>query len=928
MDRFRAVLTELPPTGDGYSFQRNQHSQVTSSSASATGTIQYTWVGVQLREVHNQRTGEHVYFEYEPFYNLLKRQYGNGPEVRYFYDLLGEPDSMSVGGGTATRFETDPGYKGRILRVVDPEVDSTTYRWFGNTFRNTDTVVAGTRTTTHTYDTHGRRVSTKLPDGVIDSAAYDIVNRDTLIVGPHGHRIRKRFGSVFLDTLIDGKGQVYRWQYNALGWTTTEFDPLGQDQTYAYDRRGNPIRWVNRRDYTTTFAYDSVGRLKTRTLADGRVTTYSYRPPFSAWDVVTASNGESSDTLRVYGDTTYEITVRNGTAYVLKSVRNHAAQSLALTSPSGVHAPITYQGNAQGGLGSLTLGGAVTYTTNFNYNADGQLTNASVGEHFVPGPGIVPTTVVGRGYRSTHALAMQTFANGTQQIFFGTDHAQDTRGRLVERLDGDRNRRETFQYDSLGRLGDYKQYSVSPPCPPTDPAHEFGVPCTGGSHSLQEQRSFTYDAVGNIRTSAQDSIEPGNRLRRAKGYWFDYDPDGNLTRKHWIANAWEFDQYLWWNSIGELDSVWTTRQGVTQRVRFGYDGFGRRVRTNVDGQVTRYLHRGDQIAAEVDGGGTVIRKYSYYPGTDRPHSVETASGLFFYVTDGQGNVTGHIRADGLIADTLRYSPHGEIVSGGPTVALDRYRFAAREYDSEMSLYFNRARYYDPQIGRFISEDPIGLAGGVNPYAYAANDPVNYRDPGGLRKYCVYWYHYNWDKDDNLYLDYIEKGECWEDEGGGTGGVLDGSSQAQNSIVMCKWPPSDPKCWMIYKAIDALQKVAGPCGDLGRQAAQRYAAGRYGYDTERRQGAWLPTPAEIRTRNPALGMVRLGLEPWNMKWSISNPRRPDDGPFQVLQTVAVEEAHAAGYYGPHSSRPPDLLSPSRGDGHAEGRKCRLIYSGGR
>jgi len=57
-------------------------------------------------------------------------------------------------------------------------------------------------------------------------------------------------------------------------------------------------------------------------------------------------------------------------------------------------------------------------------------------------------------------------------------------------------------------------------------------------------------------------------------------------------------------------------------------------------------------------------------------------------------------------------------------------FAARQFDSETGLYYVRVRYYDPQLGRFISEDPIGLLGGINPYVYAGNDPVNQLDPSG------------------------------------------------------------------------------------------------------------------------------------------------------------------------------------------------------
>lgn len=66
------------------------------------------------------------------------------------------------------------------------------------------------------------------------------------------------------------------------------------------------------------------------------------------------------------------------------------------------------------------------------------------------------------------------------------------------------------------------------------------------------------------------------------------------------------------------------------------------------------------------------------------------------------------------------------------------RYAAREWDPVAGLYQVRARWYDPQTGRFVSEDPIGLAGGVNPYAYAANSPINFTDPSGLAAIVQIW----------------------------------------------------------------------------------------------------------------------------------------------------------------------------------------------
>ena len=79
------------------------------------------------------------------------------------------------------------------------------------------------------------------------------------------------------------------------------------------------------------------------------------------------------------------------------------------------------------------------------------------------------------------------------------------------------------------------------------------------------------------------------------------------------------------------------------------------------------------------------------------------------------------------------APWGDAVAD--TGLVVRYHFAGREYDGESGLYYMRARYYDPALGRWISEDPIGIAGGLNVYAYAGNDPVNLTDPSGLDPDC-------------------------------------------------------------------------------------------------------------------------------------------------------------------------------------------------
>jgi len=103
----------------------------------------------------------------------------------------------------------------------------------------------------------------------------------------------------------------------------------------------------------------------------------------------------------------------------------------------------------------------------------------------------------------------------------------------------------------------------------------------------------------------------------------------------------------------------------------------------------------------------------------------------YYEQDGIGSVTSLSSTTGALSDTYTYNTFGNPIGSTGSV-VNPFQYTARDYDPETGLRYYRARYYDPQVGRFLSEDPIGFDGGLNFYSYVANNPAGYVDPGGLQ----------------------------------------------------------------------------------------------------------------------------------------------------------------------------------------------------
>ncbi len=188
------------------------------------------------------------------------------------------------------------------------------------------------------------------------------------------------------------------------------------------------------------------------------------------------------------------------------------------------------------------------------------------------------------------------------------------------------------------------------------------------------------------------------------------------------------------SNCGWVDYVQSPMPSDWNSVGYVYDPSGRRIEKRYDGQaVMKYLYDGDSILVEYDATGALVHKYIYGPGVDQPIcmiDVSDANATYYYHFDGLGSVIALTDSAGAVANLYEYSIFGEVSASDPNHP-NRFLFTGREFDSETGLYYYRARYYNPYIGRFLQTDPIGYEGALNLYQYCLNNPIIYLDPFGL-----------------------------------------------------------------------------------------------------------------------------------------------------------------------------------------------------
>lgn len=720
-------------------WQYNSSSQVIQHTTPSGGSESLEWSGSRLTKVIDHVAGTTTLLSHNS-YDQIERVWVNGvlQVTQYFSGSNLAPDSVRTDTAAVTRYTYDS--RGRVLTVRDPESHTVTTVYQTADFENTQSVATSapgqpTRTTSVAYDGSGRPRQVTDPALRVFVTERDAMNRDTLRVAPQNTRTRFTHDDVAgVYTVVDARTQEYRTTVNALGWTTALRDPRLTSELFAYDKQGNVVTYTNRRGGTVVSTYDALNRVDS-VVANGLATRFAYD---TAGRWVAVRNAESTDTL--FMDASGRPSVAASVRAAQRYETRYAYFANGLPKSTTVEA---LPGSGVQWVRAVGVGYDAAQRLSQLQDHAGKQTVITYNREELPLRITLPTSTTESqkvqrtlGFTSAHRLETETYNQGLQAALGRGYYLYDALERVgtIQRGAYPDTYYRDVQYDSLGRLKTYTDRRVwyeqiwhcNDPmqidCP--DDGYWEVIP-----HNDQlRTATYSYDAVGN-RTDLGAVTGTGNRLTSFNGYTMTYDDDGFMTAK---TKSGVLTQNFTWNDLGQLTQVVTN--GVT--TTYGYDGWGRRVRKTVSGVATGYIYDGDQVVIELDANRQPVVEYTYYPGIDQPHSMRRGGQTYYYAQDAQGNVTGLIGATGALAATYEHTPFGETISASGTPA-NVYRFKGREYDAESGLYFMRARYYDPQLGRFNSEDPIGLAGGINSYAFAGNDPVNNIDPYGLTCYGVY-----------------------------------------------------------------------------------------------------------------------------------------------------------------------------------------------
>lgn len=534
-----------------------------------------------------------------------------------------------------------------------------------------------------------------------------------------------------LDNVTPGDDTIYsvtKNSYDHLGRIQTHIDPLGQvEQFNAYDDNGNLLKKTDRNGNVTTFTYDGLNRVLTKQVTDPNSNeSISHTYIYNHNGTLTSESDGTITISYTYDDLGRVITEENGTeikTYAYDAHGNRLLLQIMKNATSVINTSYTYDNMDR--LTTVTENGSLKATYTYDENSNRKTLEYPNGNRVL------------YNYNLANLITELTNKQNNTELSHYTN-TYNLSGLKLEEHETINNKVTTYIYDNLGRLQQETNKR---------------------NNTLEQQLVYTYDdannrsnlvVTGNENYSVNYIYDPNNRLSyETKTIGADiettnyaYDPNGNTLmtvkelvtpvdgqqEKTYILEAGKSaNTNITINHYNLLNQLIKTDTNGT-RAEYTYNSQGIRTSKTVNDETTSFILDGGNVVAEQKDNNTII----YARGINLISRIQLDKEEYYLFND-HGDVVHQVNDAGSIIKAYDYDAFG--IEVNVDKADDNpFRYCGEYYDGETGTYYLRARYYNPFIGRFITEDsykgqaddPLSL----NLYTYCQGDPVNYIDPSG------------------------------------------------------------------------------------------------------------------------------------------------------------------------------------------------------
>jgi len=624
--------------------------------------------------------------------------------TEFTYNSFGQMDTITEAKNTA------------IQRLTEMVYDSVKHEL--NEIKKNGNVVSS-----FTYDNISRVETSTDDKGVTLNYDYNNLDQVTRITYPDT-KFEEFTYSTCCPRMIDGAtnraGLSTNYTYDALKRLTKAQSPSGIIR-YAYDLNGNMNKLTDADDKITLFDYDSDNRLIKKTYADNKFVTYSYD---SAGSLSVFTNAGNATKTLTY-DANHNITNVNYTDVTPDVIFTYDDYNRLDTMTDGIG---TYDyGYDELDRVTSVNGPWTNDTLSFSYNELNQI------KTLTPqlGQAITYFYDYETGYADADIGRLKDIKLGTNTYSYGYTGVNP----LIQSLTRPNGSVTEYLYnDPLKRLTEITNKT--------------------SADAIINKHIFTYNNLDLIGTetidtgTALDSFTEGlttynynnvNQLLNSTNpnQSFDYDDDGNMTQGY-TPEGYQFSAtYDAENRLKTLQ--YTDSSNAVHKTEYYYsgDGFLAQIKKYNDSVLvsdTRYDRAVFLPVQERDGNNAVTREYTWGlnlgGGIGGLLNVKQAGSDYSYLYDGKGNVSALTDSSQNLVASYRYDVFGKLLK--KIGSLDQpYRFSTKQYDEQTGLIDFGYRFNNPVIGRWMTRDPLGEAGGINLYGFVGNNPVNFYDPYGL-----------------------------------------------------------------------------------------------------------------------------------------------------------------------------------------------------